>query len=312
MRKFLIATCFATILSSCTDMDDKTRVEKIPNTAEFQTLFNTELQNQTQTFNMNAEDGYVTFTSAHGVALSIDGNCLKLNGQPVSGAVDIEFVEIFDRGNMLVTNKLTMGLYNNEKHILNSGGEFYINAKQNGQQLTLDCSMHIAVPTSLTGGTDNTMMPFNGTLDAAGNITWEIATSTELWIATLNATSNVPAYNAVLNNFGWFNCDVFINTVGPHTTITALVPNGYGNGNCLVLIALKSKPNSLGAIFGKYPVGLECHIIFVSEKDGKFLYAVKENQVLSGAAATHEVTFSSAELQTATTAEMVSIINTLP
>lgn len=312
MKKTLTAIGIAMLIGSCTDMDDKIVVEQIQNSAVFYNLFTTELENQTQTFHMDAEDGYVTFTSAHGVELSIDGDCLKLNGLPVTGAVDIEFVELFDRGNMLITNKLTMGLYNNEKHLLNSGGEFYINAKQNGQQLTLDCPMQLAVPTALTGGTDPNMMPFIGTLDTTGNITWEVATSTEQWIGTLNPNSSVPAYNAVLSNFGWYNCDAFSNTVGPHTTITAMVPTGYGNGNCLVLIATKSKPNSLGSIFGKYPIGLECHIIFVSEKDGKFLYAIKQNEILDGATATHEVSFSSAELLTATTAEMVSIINALP
>lgn len=312
MKKTLFALVFGALLISCTDKDDTLVVEQIQNAAAFQNLFNNELENQTQTFHMDAEDGYVMFTSTHGVELSIDGSCMKLNGQPVIGAVDIEFVEIFDRGTMLTTNKLTMGIYNNEKHLLNSGGEFYINATQNGQQLTLDCAMQISVPTSLTGGTDNTMGAFTGTVDATGNVTWEVATGGEFWVGWLNQNASIPAYNAVISNFGWFNCDAFVSIAGPKTSITAYVPQGYGNGNSLVLVATKSKPNSLGAASGQFPVGLECHIIFVSEKDGKFLYAIKENEILDGATTTHEVSFSSAELQQATTSEMVAIVNALP
>lgn len=311
MKKIIIAASFALLLSSCTDKDDTMVVEQIQNTAAFHNLFSNELENQTQAFHMNAEDGEVTFFSAHGVMLSIDGSCLKLNGQPVTGAVDIEFVEIFDRGTMLVTNKETMGLYNNEKHLLDSGGEFYINATQNGQQLTLDCSMQIKVPTYLTGGTDDDMMPFIGTLDATGSVLWESVSNGEQWNVLLGEIDGIPTYNAILDNFGWFNCDRFMNPNGPNTTITPYVPAGYNNSNSHVFLAVRDNPNTLGSTGGYFPVGLECHLIFVSENDGEFYYAIKENQILEGIA-TNEFVFTSAELQTATAAELVAIINALP
>ncbi len=305
MKKCIIALSFSLFLfSSCMNTDDEI-VVKGPSSSEFHHLFNEELQNRTQSFHMNAEDGYITFTSANGVEFSIDGSCLKLNGQSVTGAIDIEFVELFDRGDMLVTNKLTMGVYNSEKYLLQSGGEFYINAKKDGQQLSLDCQMHITVPVALTGGVNNNMLPFTGILDSNGNISWEIIVGSELWT---NLTLNFPAYEAVLDNFGWFNCDEFYNTIGPQTEITAFVPEGYGNENNLVLIATKDMPNSLGSIAGKYPVGLECHIIFVSELNGKFLYSIKQNETLI---TNHQVSFPRSEMQTATPSEMISIINAL-
>lgn len=52
----------------------------------------------------------VTLTSAKGVKLNINGDCLTKNGNPVTGEVNIEYIELFDKGNMLVTNKPTMGL----------------------------------------------------------------------------------------------------------------------------------------------------------------------------------------------------------
>ncbi|KGO90438.1 hypothetical protein [Flavobacterium suncheonense] len=307
MKKILFALVPSLFFFSCTDQDDKLPPVTGPDPDDFYTLFDTALETQTQTFQMNAEDGYTVFTSAQGVKLAIDGNCLQLDGQPVTGAVDIEFVEIFDRGTMLTTNKTTMGLHNGEKHLLISGGEFYVNATQNGQQLTLTCSYELYVPTAITGGTDNDMLPFNGTLDAMGNVTWEQWTGGEWWIGSVNG--NADSYNAIMDHFGWFNCDKFMNTAGPHTTISAFVPQGYGNGNSMVFIATSSQPNSLGAVSGQYPVGLECHLIFVSENNGNYIYSILQDQTL---VENHQVTFHANEMQTATAEQLVAIINALP
>ncbi|WP_313806751.1 hypothetical protein [Flavobacterium sp.] len=307
MKKFLFALIPSLILVACSDQDDNLVQVTGPDAEAVYNLFNTELESQTQNFEMNAEDGYVTFTSAQGVTLGINGACLQLNGVPVTGAVDIEFVEIFDRGNMLVTNKTTMGMHNGEKHLLISGGEFYVNATQNGEQLTLTCAYELYVPTAITGGTDNNMLPFNGTLDNLGNITWEQSTSGEWWIGSANG--NADSYNAIMTNFGWFNCDKFMNTAGPNTTISAFVPQGYGNGNSLIFIATASQPNSLGAIAGQYPVGLQCHLIFVSENNGEYIYSILQDQTL---VENHQVEFHSNEMQTATADQLVAVINALP
>jgi hypothetical protein len=64
-------------------------------------------------------------TSAKGVSITINGNALTKNGSPVTGPIDITYVEIFDKGSMLVTNKPTMGIMADGKHaMLKSGGEF--------------------------------------------------------------------------------------------------------------------------------------------------------------------------------------------
>lgn len=307
MKKILLALFSSLLFFSCADQDDNLVQITGPTSDDFYALFETEMENQTQNFQMNAEDGITTFTSTQGVKLTIDGNCLQLNGQPVTGTVDIEFVEIFDRGNMLVTNKTTMGLHNGQKHLLISGGEFYINATQNGQQLTLTCSYEINVPAAITGTTDNDMLPFTGTLDTMGNVTWEQWTGGEWWVGSVQG--NPDSYNAFISNFGWFNCDRFANTLGPHTTLSAFVPEGYGNGNSLVLLALSGEPNTLGTIFGNFPIGLQCHLIFVSENNGQYSYSILQDQTL---VENHVVEFHANEMQTATAEQLAGIINALP
>lgn len=295
------------LIISCSKNDDKTVVVGNTISTQLKNLFNQNTTDQIQTFHMNVADNTITFTSASGVTLQIDRACLRKNGANVTGIVDFEYVEIFDKGNMLVTNKPTLGLVGTEKHLLTSGGEFYINATQGGDQLTLNCQMFLNVPTSLTGGTDNGMTGFLGEEDANGNIIWSNATSNEFWASSLSPGAT-ETYNTFVSKFGWFNCDKFVSFPNGSTKITAYVPQEYGNGNSLVFLAAKNFPNSLGQTSGTYPIGLECSLIFVAENNGNIKYAIKQNIVLT---ANHQVTFDPSEIATATTAQMVTIINAL-
>lgn len=306
--KFLKVSIFSLVLFSCKSDYDDNLIYQATTSEALYSLFESGLQNQTQTFQFNAEDGSTTFTSTNGVNLTIDGSCLLKNGQPVTGQVNIEYIEIFKRSEMFLTNKLTMGLNGSEKQLLNSGGEFYINATQNGEQLTLNCLIHLEVPTLLTGGTVLQMDAFTGNLDSNGNIIWELAPMIERWQASLSSDANQDAYNALLTNFGWFNFDYFQNSSSGTTTITANVPEGYGNGNSLILIATKNIPNSLGSIGGEYPIGLECHLIFVSEKNDLFYYSILENQTIIN---NHNISFPLSNMQTATSSELATIIDNL-
>lgn len=57
----------------------------------------------------------------------MNGDCFKKVGVVVIGIIDIEYVEFFDKGDMLVINKLIMGLmFDGKKNLLILGGEFYI------------------------------------------------------------------------------------------------------------------------------------------------------------------------------------------
>ena len=293
---------------SCSDTKE-TETVAVGNaiSANLKNLFSQNTDNLIQIFHMNATDNTITFTSPSGVTLTIDRSCLRKNGLNVSGIVDFEYIEIFDKGSMLVTNKTTLGLVGTEKHLLTSGGEFYINATQASEQLTMTCDMFLNVPTSITGGTDNSMNAFLGEEDADGNIIWNNSTSNEFWAASLTPSAT-ETYNTFVGKFGWFNCDKFISFPNGSTKITAYVPQEYGNGKSLVFLAAKNFPNSLGQTSGTYPIGLECSLIFVAEDNGNIKYAIKQNIMLS---ANHQVTFQTSEMATATTAQMIPIINAL-
>jgi hypothetical protein len=290
---------------SCQNNDDST-VRYIPTNQSLTALYDNALENKTQRVTFDAGTTF-TFVSLDGVTLTINGNLLRKNGNVVTGNVNLEFIEIFDRGSMLVVNKPTMGLENGEIKLLTSGGEFFINVKQDDVNLTLDGPIYLRVPTSLTGGTDNDMLAFTGYINEDNDLIWEQDTTTQLQVIG-SPTGEEQFYFIALNGFGWFNCDKYIAYPGEKTTITSFVPQGYNNDNASIFVAVSDLPNSLGSSWGEFPIGLEVSLIFITEEQGKFRYAVKSNEILT---ANHQVTFNWSDTNLATEEELIDIINAL-
>lgn len=288
------------LFSSCktTDDNDLPPVEHIPATEqEFKSIKDEALADLTQNFSFNSDDGYITLTSENGVQIGINGDCLTLNGDEISGNVDIEFVEIFEKGNMLTTNKPTMGrLPNGDKAMLLTGGEFFIEATKDGQLLDTNCLINLIVPSSLTGGTDNEMVLWTGTIEEDDTLTWdEVDNAT----GQGGVFAEGGQYYTLLEGFGWTNVDRFYNDPRPKTQIQVQAPVGYNYTNSAVYLSYDGEDTGLAALdtydgtlnlfsehYGQIPIGLECHVIFATEDNGIWRYAVKavtiaENDIIT-------------------------------
>ena len=279
--------------------------EAVPTETALKELFDGKLAaiSSVQLFQANTT---MNWTSPKGVVLNINGSCLRKNGNPVVGEVKVLYTEIFDKGTMLTTNKPTMGNNAGTQQLLLSGGEFNIVASQDGVLLTTTCPFSLTIPAALTGGTQAGMLPFAGTIKPDGNLVWDQAPTYEL-LTNIGQGPIAATYQALVPNFGWFNCDRFANNTGPKTTITTNVPAGYG-ANSTIFLAVKSIPNCLGKTYGQFPIGLDCNIIFITTKDGKFRYAIKP-QILT---ANHTITFNLSDTTLGTPAELTTAINALP
>jgi hypothetical protein len=307
-------------LLSC-ESDDST--PSIPTGAEFEALREDALSSIIQEFQFNAEAGYTTFTSTKGVVIGIDGNCLTLSGNPITGAVDIEFVEIFDGGTMLATHKTTLGkLPNGDLAMLDSGGAFYINATKNGQQLAITCNISLTIPTSLTGGEDLAMTLWDGDIDAEGNLEWreQVPGTGGAGVEVLGQGTS-STYYALFSNFGWTNVDRFYNDPNPKTSILVAVPGGYGDQNCAVYLHYDGEGSSLANLdtynsttgqfsehYGQVPIGLACHIIFASESNGQWRYGIKAVNITANAV----YSFTLSQTSLGTEAQLIAAINALP
>lgn len=324
---FSILSISAILFTSCSNDDSNNPpVDNSPTEQEFSDLRAAALNNNTQQFQFNAEDGMATFTSNNGVTIMVDGNCLTLDGNSITGQVDLSFVELFDRGSMLTTNKPTMGvLPSGDKALLISGGEFYVNATQDGQQLQNTCPYQLQIPTNLTGGDDYDMVLWDVVEDDNGDIAWEEDMDPtggggdgELFIGDGTMGGQ---YYAFLGDFGWTNIDKFYNDPSPKTTILVGVPENYNNENSAVYISFNDEDNALAHLdtysattglfsehYGQIPIGLECHVIFVTEEDGNWRYAIQAVTIEADGV----ITFTMEETAIATEAELIQIINDLP
>lgn len=321
--KTILGTLFLTavLFSSCSKNNNDDADIIIRATAEeFSNLQEDALAGITQTFQFNAEDGSVSFTSDKGVNIYLNGSCLTLNGSAVTGQVDVEFVELFDKGSMLVTNKATMGILpNGDKALLISGGEFFIEATQNGVALEATCNIQLEIPSALTGGIDNAMILWNGIIDEDGELAWEEEKRDGANGGGVFAEGN--QYYAFLNNFGWSNVDRFYSDPRPKTTILVDVPEGYDNENSSVFLSYDGEESGLANLdtydattglfsehYGQIPVGLECHVIFVSEENNNWKYAIQAATIVENGV----ITITDAETAVVTEAQLATLINGLP
>lgn len=319
-----ISLLFLLLISftSCDNSDGNDIQIMPPTTAAFKSINEKGVKGNTQKFTATAGSGMITITSAKGVKLNINGNCLTKNGNAVTGQIDIEYIELFDKGNMLITNKPTMGITaDGKKNLLISGGEFFIKATQGGVELQTSCSMSMIVPAALTDGVDNTMTLWTGVIDDAGELAWREA---KAGADGANGKGGVQGegnnYYVTFGNFGWTNVDRFYSDPRPKTTILADAPDGYDNNNSAIYLSYDGEgTNALAKLdtytaaglfsehYGQIPIGLKCHVIFVTEDNGQWRYAIKAVTV----AANDIYTFTLAETVVGTEAQLVAAINAI-
>jgi hypothetical protein len=313
----------ATILfASCTNNENTTPIP--PTAAAFKGITENGLKKNTQSFTATAGAGVITLTSAKGVVITLNGNALTKNGNPVTGAIDITFIELFDKGNMLISNKPTMGVMpDGKKSLLKSGGEFFIKASQGGVDLVSNGGIQLQVPANLTGTIDTEMLFWAGDTKDEDNLAW---------VNPRNAAGtggqkdgNVgfgqTSYNVSFGSFGWTNVDKFYSDPRPKTTILASVPTGYNNTNSAIYLSYDGEgQNALAKLdtynpttlqfsehYGQIPIGLACHVIFATEDNGNWRYAIKAVTVAAG----DVYTFTLGETIVGTEAQLVAAINAI-
>lgn len=296
-----------------------TKEEIEPPTQEaFKALQDKALKKRTQIYTLNA-DADCTFTSEKGVNVRIDPASLSINGESLTGEFQLEFVELYNAGDMLVTNKRTMGrMDNGDLAIIITGGAFYINATQDGKQIDYSVDIEMDVPGDLTGGVDTAMILWTGEVVGDGTLTWypDKGQSRDRTIEHSRIM-----YFLKIDNFGWTNIDKFAVYEGEKTTLLVEVPEGYNPGNSSIYMKHNEEPNALASLdmfneetnrftehYGQIPVGLKCHIIFVTVRNGKWRYAVHSVEVEKDAV----YHIDKSEMKEVKESELVNIIDKLP
>ncbi len=319
---FLTVTLLLTSCSKNNDDGDNNDIIIRPTAEDFNALQDAALENATQNFQFNTSDPSVTLTSEKGVVININTSCLTLNGSAITGNVDLEFIELFDKGSMLTTNKPTMGtMPNGDKALLISGGEFFVNATQNGEALETTCGFQMTIPTNLTGDPDNEMILWNGRIDDNGDLVWDEEERDDTGAQGGNVFAEGNNYYGFFQSFGWSNVDRFYNDPRPKTTLQATIPEGYNNTNSAIYLSYDGENTGLAQLdtynpdtgifsehYGQIPVGLECHAIFATEDGDNWKYAIKPVTIIENGI----ITFTEDDMAIVTEAQLTIIINDLP
>jgi hypothetical protein len=325
LKNITLAVTALLAMASCSKNDDNTPIDDVkqaPTAAAFKGITEKGLKTSAQKFTLPAGVEEMTFTSAKGVKIRFGRVSVNVGVKSVTGDIDIEYNEIFDGGHMVTTNKPTMGIMEDGKQsILLSGGEFYINAKKGSTQLDLVGSIGLEIPTDLTGGTQGGMLLWTGVEDEKDNFAWDKPREGVKPNQTDGASGVYATYSANLTSFGWTNVDKFYNDPRPKTQILAAVPAGYNATNSAVYLHYDGEGSALAKLdlfdattnlfsehYGQIPVGLVCHMIFVTEDAGQWRYAIKALTITAGAT----YTFTLSETTVGSQAQLEVAINALP
>lgn len=317
---------FTFLLTSCSSDDDYSTYvhDDIPpaTPASFRNLKQTAIQNLTQTFQFEV-DGItpISFTSTQGVEVSIPTYCLTKNGQALTGDIEVEFVELYNRNNLLTTGISTMGKHpNGDLEMLVTGGAFFLNIFQDGEAIdNINCGIYVQVPTANTGGVDYDMILWNGVFDENENLVWDNEGPEGGQLNAIEMDDNI--YYAFFDQFGWTNIDRFYNDPRPKTTMLVKVPEGFDNTNSSIYISYDGEDNALARLdrfdsdlglftehYGQIPIGLECHIVFATEGNNNWRFAIMDVEITE-----NEVyTFELSHLIIGTEQQLKNIIDNLP
>ncbi|MHA7055909.1 hypothetical protein ACWGOQ_0001715 [Aquimarina sp. M1] len=325
MVHFLFLGFAILFFASCSSNDDNDIIiEQVLDGIALETEIQENREEALQAFTLN--DGTGEVYGEEGTILYFPpGSIVDQNGDPVTGNVNIELIEIYDKAKMLLTKMPTNGKRpNGDVETLVSAGEFFINATQNGEQLALANAFQLFAPSDEF---DEDMRLFNGQDndcdgdDLACDIVWEEDEQGGLEPMQREGPNGegVSGYGGFLSNFGWTNLDRWYNYEGPKTILYVDVPEGFDNTNSNVYVSYDGEPTALALLdiynpdtglfsehYGLIPIGLEVHIIFVSVQDDQYVYAIQGTTIEED----HVEVISA--ITTGTEAALVALINDLP
>jgi hypothetical protein len=166
-----------------------------------------------ESFIFTAQNG-TTFTTKNGSVVTIPSNALiTSSGLPVSGSVSVKMKEIFTKSEMMYSGILPVSYGN----VLNSGGEFFIQATQNGNALRVADNMLVEVEIPAQAIANNMQLFFAEPIEEPDTMNW--VQVDQGWFPQDSLGSSF-GFNAVdstyeidLDTLTWCNIDGFMSGV---------------------------------------------------------------------------------------------------
>jgi hypothetical protein len=255
--------------------------------SQIQAYFAENIIDETEQFIVSPSVSYQTISTSNNFNVSFGPNTFAYsNGSSVSGNFTIEIIDALTKKEMMMLNRPT---FTNSGQLLVSGGVIYLNAHQNGQQLSINDNEPVMVSIPSNNNNDE-MQFFDGSFDGNNDFGWDLSLEDTITIADVDSTFNGNgefnffSYNFTMDSIGWINCDYFYNSNEPLTGINVILPEQYNGSNTYIFIYysdINSVANmndydndsnfDLGSGYST-PVGMDVTFVTISEIDSSFYY----------------------------------------
>jgi hypothetical protein len=298
MKSTIFLAIICAMLFSC-----KKHGEDQTTPASDKSSFFTKNTKQSQTFTVDVSNDNASITAAEGTMILIPKDAFLLpNGQPVNGPVTIEIKEIMNVNDMILSGITSAS----NGQILESGGEIFINATAQGQQLIIDpdTAIVIGVPKD---STNQEMQLFVGE-GQGDNFNWQPVRQDSVGMkgqgqgGTVDFTQfflyedffctcyNATSYFTSIKTLGWQNIDCFYGNSSTIKNIAVSSP-GFDKTNSSLFVILKNKNSAINVYAdlayhnGYYDLSLPDNepitVVAIGNKDGKYYLDIKDFLVSS-------------------------------
>lgn len=345
----LVLALFA--LVSCSSNDDNsipTPVEStsqftIPTDKQFRAFQIKELKKLEQNLSGTTDNtSMITFTSNNGVMMKtnhltyIENDVVKKVQK--GDTPQLKFVEIYNRGQMILTNRTTVAAHVYHENSFESkaqfasGGQFYMDMQVNNTSVK-DFTIIMFVPTKNSTNKQTDMTLWLGDLNNVNDIVYsEVPSESTMHNINVMKLNNTEYYTANLwridnsifftPHIGWVGIHKMKPVSAAKASVSVKAPSGYNMSNSAVYVLNKNdegvtqlknyfseqKDDDIFSSINNYlPVGDDVTLLFMSidPKTSAVIYALKElkleqNQLL---------TFDVKDLKQANTDEFVKLVN---
>ncbi|MFN8283639.1 MAG: hypothetical protein U0U67_10520 [Chitinophagales bacterium] len=302
-------------ISSCS----KDKIQKTQN-ARQSTLndFYKLTQAPLQSFTINAAQ-FQTVVGAKGTTIYLPPSAFKTKTGAIvsSGNVIVKLQEMLKGADMILSNKTTTS----DGKLLKSGGQIYIKAYKDGEELVMNKSVFTNV--YIPSATNTPMDLFYGTVTPSDSISGDttinwtpVDTSRNVVNTTITDTTAghyTYAFTFKLDSLTYINCDYFYNSPNPLTNIFVTTPSAFVDSNTNVFIYFPSinsvtrmhtfnfATNTFSLSNGYFvPEGLSIKIVVIAKIEDQYYYEIKPTTVVTNLTVTsNPVAATLAEIQTA-------------
>ncbi len=285
---FLLTGCFG---SDPANPEPDPQPEPGPDGVALDQRFSDNRTASVQTFTLDATTGG-TIEGEHGTRVTFGPSALGADGQLVDGDISVQLVEVYDRASMLLNNRSTSGVRENgDVEALKSAGQFFINASQDGTDLTIVGLVMVDSRPIDPAELDTDMRLFVAGTELDDTENWEAANAApdgQNEVGIRDTPDGFVSYSFVIGEFGWTNLDRWYDFPGDLTELFVQAPDGYTGDNSALFLTYDGEPTALASMdvydeglgmftehYGRIPVGQQVHFILVSEIDGQLHYAIQ-------------------------------------